>query len=134
MVLIAETRAPDKFTLAHLRRGFRGMDMAKIMHRSTPHESPEKRLQYESDRLVSTALVWTYHYMIEGGGIAYGYITTEEAFVFLEIDWEDPSKLFLHLAEPRFEAPVQGSNSWCCTAAAQASAMIIMGLRTPQRS
>jgi len=36
-------------------------------------------------------------------GLEYSYITTGEAFVFLRIDWDDPTILLYHVAVPSDE-------------------------------
>ena len=40
--------------------------------------------QYWAERLTAAAVTQTFHYMIKSG-LEYGYVTTGEAFVFLNI-------------------------------------------------
>ncbi len=44
--------------------------------------------------------------MVENG-LAYSYLTTGEAYVFLYIIESEPHTLYYHLAEPNAEAEVQ---------------------------
>lgn len=65
--------------------------------------------------------------MIEGG-LEYGLLTTGEAIVFLKIQWDDPTVLYYHLAEPSSEVQTHLDASRYCTAVAQVLAFSLMAL------
>ena len=106
MAYVIEYKAPHKLTAAHLHAGLRPMNVYdEVVNRATV---PAKGIddtadfQYWAERLTAAAVTQTFHYMIKSG-LEYGYLTTGEAFVFFNIDWNDPGTLYYHLAEPGLE-------------------------------
>ena len=83
------------------------MDLLKdVINRPTiPIDLGEKFI-YRSEWLVAAALTQTYRYMVENG-LAYSYLTTGEAYVFLYIIEFEPHTLYYHLVEPNAKAEVQ---------------------------
>lgn len=59
----------------------------------------KKDFEYEADQAVAALMIQTFHYMIENG-LAYSYATTGQAFVFLHVSADDPTKLYYHLSVP----------------------------------
>ncbi|KFA60066.1 hypothetical protein S40285_09152 [Stachybotrys chlorohalonatus IBT 40285] len=133
MVYVSEYKPPHKLTAPHLCLGLRPMDIYKdIVNRKTIPASvePKALFQYHADKLVVSATTQTYHYMIEGG-LEYGLLITDEAIVFLKIDWEGPETLYYHLAKPGPEAPVQPEHFHVYTAVGQYLAFTLMALGPP---
>ena len=58
-----------------------------------------EKLRYNAALLAGSAIVQEYHVMIEKG-LAYSYVSTGEAFVFLYVPKKDPETLYYHLAIP----------------------------------
>ncbi|KAF2241317.1 hypothetical protein BU26DRAFT_544447 [Trematosphaeria pertusa] len=133
LAYVVEYKAPHKLTLPHLRLGLREVDIYQdIVNRVTKPraEDVEALFQYHADRLAAAAVVQTFHYMVEGG-LEYSYMTTGEAFVFLHIDWADPTTLYFHLAEPLEEFQAHAENSLHCTAVSQVLAFTLLALASP---
>lgn len=115
MVYVCEYKAP------HLRVGLRPMNIYKeVVNRKTIPTSadPDGRFQYHAERLAAAAISQTYHYMMEGG-LEYGLLTTGETIVFLKVDWQEPSTLYYHLAEPGPEVSAHPNHFHSCTAVGQ---------------
>ncbi len=75
--------------------------------------------------------------MIENG-LEYSYITTGEAFVFLRIDWDDPTTLLYHVAVPSDEvaADSAGGDAFAFhrTAVSQVLGLCLLASRSKQRT
>ncbi|KAG8664070.1 uncharacterized protein FPOAC1_014137 [Fusarium poae] len=131
MVYVSEYKPPHKLTAPHLRLGLRPMDIYReVVNRRTIPTSinPDARFQYHAEKLTASAITQTYHYMIESG-LGYGLLTTGEAIVFLNIDWDDdPETLYYHLAEPGPEVSAHPNNLHICTAVGQYLAFTLMAL------
>ncbi|OBS15915.1 hypothetical protein FPOA_13328 [Fusarium poae] len=134
MVYVSEYKPPHKLTAPHLRLGLRPMDIYReVVNRRTIPTSinPDARFQYHAEKLTASAITQTYHYMIESG-LGYGLLTTGEAIVFLNIDWDDdPETLYYHLAEPGPEVSAHPNNLHICTAVGQYLAFTLMALGAP---
>jgi hypothetical protein len=133
MVYVCEYKAPHKLTAPHLRVGLRPMDVYKeVVNRKTVPTSadPDGRFQYHAERLAAAAISQTYHYMMEGG-LEYGLLTTGETIVFLKVDWNEPSTLYYHLAEPAPEVSAHPNNFHSCTAVGQYMAFTLLALGQP---
>lgn len=153
---IAEYKPPHKLTLDTINAGFRPMDVNKVLQRpdvpplvsSDSKNSGKKRkrvvwkteaersqakmerFQYDADCLVSAVAIQTFHYMI-ASGLSYSYIATGVAFIFLHIDYKDPSRLYYHVS-----APDQQDNAlpYFSTAVGQVLALSLLAARTDQKS
>ncbi|KAJ3499733.1 hypothetical protein NLG97_g115 [Lecanicillium saksenae] len=133
MIYVCEYKAPHKLTAPHLRVGLRPMNVyTEVVNRKTipPAGNSDERFQYFAERLTAAAISQTYHYMVEGG-LEHGLLTTGEAIVFLKIDWDDPSTLYYHLAEPGPEVSAHPSHFHYCTAVGQYLAFTLMALGHP---
>ncbi|KAJ9412724.1 hypothetical protein QL093DRAFT_2123734 [Fusarium oxysporum] len=92
MVYVSEYKPPHKLTAPHLRLGLRAMDIHKeVVNRRTIPTSvdPDARFQYHAEKLTASAITQTYHYMIDSS-LEYGLLTTDEAIMFLKVDWDEP--------------------------------------------
>jgi hypothetical protein len=102
LAFLIEYKPPHKLTRAHLEEGLkeRMEPRAEVIERQKiPAKEDESRFRYDSQALVAMTMTQTYNYMIKMG-LEYSYITTGEAFVFLHIRKDEPSKLFYYLTEP----------------------------------
>ncbi|KAM0272852.1 hypothetical protein ACHAQH_008566 [Verticillium albo-atrum] len=114
MVFVAEYKPPHKLTAPYLRLGLRAMNIPKDVVNCTTiptSAAPAALFQYHAERLTASAVTRTYRYMIEGG-LEYGLPTTGEAIEFLKVDWEEPERLYYHLAEPVTSATLASSLAW----------------------
>lgn len=130
IAFIVEYKPPHNLTLPHLRVGLRRMNIiTDVVNRATKPTSQDQvaLFQYHADRLVASAITQTFHYMIEGG-LEYSYLTTGEAIVFLKLDWDQPKKLYYHLADPREEVKAHPQNFVYCTAVGQVLAFTLLAL------
>uniref|UniRef100_A0A4E9EIU0 Uncharacterized protein n=1 Tax=Gibberella zeae TaxID=5518 RepID=A0A4E9EIU0_GIBZA len=133
MVYVSEYKLPHKLTAPHLRLGLHAMDIHKeVVNRKMILTSvdPVARFQYHAEKLTASAITQTYHYMIESG-LGYGLLTTGEAIVFLNIDWDEPETLYYHLAGPGPEVLAHPNNIHTCTAVGQYLAFTLMALGPP---
>ena len=77
-----------------------------VINRPTIPTNPDEKFIYHSEWLVAAALTQTYGYMVENG-LEYSYLTTGEAYVFLQIKESEPHTLYYHLVEPNAKAEAQ---------------------------
>jgi hypothetical protein len=107
-----EYKPSHKLSVYNLRAGLLRADSGSmnlpedVINRPTIPTNPEEKFIYHSEWLVAAALTQTYSYMVEDG-LEYSYLTTGEAFVFLQIKEAEPHTLYYHLAEPNTEAEAQ---------------------------
>jgi hypothetical protein len=106
-----------------------------VINRPTIPTDPEEKFVYHSEWLVGAALTQTYGYMVENG-LEYSYLTTGEAFVFLQIKESEPHMLYYHLAEPNTEAEAQNEVDILLsrTAVSQASTFCLLALGSKPRN
>ena len=160
LLFIVEYKPPHKLSIGNLSR-FRPMDVKKeVMDRidipppvptdkteedaeqSGEERAPgqaanakaiEDRLQYNADKVFMAVATQTFHYMIENG-LEYSYVTTGEAFVFLHINWKDPTTLLYHVTVPTDEANDDGSDfPYSQTAIGQVLGLCLMSFKSEQR-
>jgi hypothetical protein len=88
-----------------------------VINRLTIPTDLEEKFVYYSEWLVGAALTQTYGYIVKNG-LEYSYLTTREAFVFLQIKEDELYTLYYHLAEPNTKAKAQDEVNilLCCTA------------------
>lgn len=84
-----------RLTRMALQLGLRPMDFHEQIIAKT--DSDMASTSSDNDRLVGAAVAQTFHYMI-CSGVEYGLLTTGETFVFLKVDWTNPSTLYYHIA------------------------------------
>ncbi|KAI1781466.1 hypothetical protein F4818DRAFT_436656 [Hypoxylon cercidicola] len=133
ILYICEYKPPHKLTRPQLQFALRLMNVIEtvVNRRTIPTEQvPEARFQYFADKLTASALTQTYNYMIQCG-LEYSLLTTGEAIVFLKIDWQRPSTLYFHLAEPSDEVRVHERDGYYCTAVSQYLAFSLMVFGPP---
>ncbi|KAL8730482.1 MAG: hypothetical protein Q9166_004046 [cf. Caloplaca sp. 2 TL-2023] len=125
LIQIVEYKAPHKLTTDTIRTGFRSMvieevllrqDIPPIVHSNDEAagkkrkrqvwkseeertQATEERFQYDADCLVTAVAIQTFHYMI-ASGLSYSYIATGIAFIFLHINYDEPSTLQYHVSVP----------------------------------
>lgn len=110
--LVVEYKPDHKFTTDTIHHGFRPMELEEVLDgkdapplkrkrvtRETNEETDRERLQYDSDCLVSAVTIQIFHYMV-ASGLSYSYITIGIAFIFLYIDYHDPTTLYYHVSIP----------------------------------
>ncbi|KAM4065844.1 kinase [Hirsutella rhossiliensis] len=131
MAYVSEYKPPHKLKAPYLRLALRGsLDIyAGVVNRKTipRRENLDEYAQYSAEKLTASAITQTYHYMIEGG-LDYGLLTTGEIIVFLKIDWDEPSTLLYHLAEPSAETIAHPAHSHLCSAVGQYLAFSLVAL------
>ena len=129
---IIEYKAPRRLHTMHLEKGLRPMSIVDdVVNKPTiPNFDPEKSQHY-AELLTAAVIAQTYNYMLEAG-LEYGCIANGEALVFLKIDWNEPTVLLYHLAQPSREVQVNDdaiySNAVC-----QMLAFTILALQSQQR-
>ncbi|KAI1411447.1 hypothetical protein F5Y13DRAFT_165727 [Hypoxylon sp. FL1857] len=133
ILYICEYKPPHKLTRPQLRFALRPMNMIEtvVNRRTVPTKQvPEARFQYFADKLTASALTQTCNYMIQCG-LEYSLLTTGEAIVFLKVDWQRPSTLYFHLADPSDEVRVHERDGYYCTAVSQYLAFSLMVFGPP---
>jgi hypothetical protein len=133
---VIENKAPHKFSLAHIKAGLQDMDLDHIV-RYQKDESPEDICR----RVVAAVITQPAHYMYEIG-CKYGCISTGEAYIFLQIPYdEDPSIVRYYLSVPKedvgdttgWAGDVNDDNRLHLTAVGQLLAFTLRALRTSPR-
>ena len=149
LLFLIEYKPPHKLSIGNLRAGLRDMDLKKEVfdrikipaYKEKPEEqmtpadedAKQEKLQYNAEKLVAAVVTQTFHTMIEFG-LEYGYITTGQAFVFLQIRWEDPRTLFYQLVVPGEEAEGRTQIPLAQTAISQVVSICTMAFQSAQRS
>jgi hypothetical protein len=134
VIFIVEYKPPHKLSIGNLRAGFREMNLKDdVLQRLTrpSEEEAEERLQYNADKLVAAVATQAFSYMIDSG-LEYGYTTTGEAFVFLHIDYHDPTVLFYHVTAPNDEVEDNGHFQHSSTATGQVASFCMMAFQSKQ--
>jgi len=109
LLFLIEYKPPHKLPVTDLRRGLRHMNLHReVVQQYKRPTDPEDRQQHDADELVGKVITQTFHYMIEGG-VQYSYISTGEAFIFLWIKEDNPTKIYYHLVTPNQELGITGN-------------------------
>ncbi|KAL1977050.1 hypothetical protein VTN31DRAFT_3332 [Thermomyces dupontii] len=140
LAFVVEHKAPHKLTVPQLQIGLPRLckmsciyeDVAKRAKKPKPNNK-EALFRYCADKLTASVITQTFRYMIEAG-LEYSYFTTGEAFVFLNIDWKDPTVLYYHLANPLAEVEAHKDNAVYCTAISQVLVFTLRAIRSPQHT
>ncbi|PHH64771.1 hypothetical protein CDD81_4033 [Ophiocordyceps australis] len=131
MAFVCEYKAPHKLTEHDLRVGLHEMNVHKdVATRKTkipPVEESDARFLFNAERLTASAVTQTYHYMIHSG-LEYGLIATGRVIIFLKIDWQTPSTLFYHMAEPSDEVKDHKDNFQTCSVISQYVAFCLLAI------
>ncbi|KAL6854712.1 hypothetical protein ACO1O0_005837 [Amphichorda felina] len=130
---IIEYKAPHKLHAEHFERGLRPMNIVnEVVNKPTIPTTQPDIFNHYAELLSAAAVTQTYHYMVEAG-LEYGYLTNGAAIVFLNIDWDNPTVLRYHLAQPSREVAGDGDPVYS-NAISQVLAFTILALRSSQHS
>jgi len=134
LLFLVEYKPPHKLSIGNLQAGFRPMNLEDMLTAATIPNELEARLQYNADKLAAAVATQTFHYMIENG-LEYSYLTTGEAFVFLQVKEEDPTTLYYHLTVPGHEIDDEELESlFPQTAISQVMSLCLMAFQSEQRN
>jgi hypothetical protein len=89
----------------------------------------QEKLQYNADKLAAAVATQTFHTMIESG-LEYGYITTGEAYVFLQVREDEPQTLYYHVSIPGEHGQLSHSH----TAVSQVMSICLLAVQSSQRN
>ena len=135
LLFIVEYKAPHKVSVGSLREGFQKMDVEEQLHQVTIPTEEVANAKHHAKDLAAAVATQTFHYMIENG-LEYSYITTGEAFVFLRIDWDDPTTLLYHVAVPSDEVAADNAGgdafAFHRTAVSQVLGLCLLASRSEQ--
>ncbi|KAL8659045.1 MAG: hypothetical protein Q9202_007308 [Teloschistes flavicans] len=151
--LVVEYKAGHKLTSTTVRYGFRPMDIDQVLNRKDipPEaisngkssrkrkrlvreielEAEKERFQYDSDCLASAVAIQTFHYMI-ASGLSYSYITTGVAFIFLYINYDDPTTLYYQVSIPDQKEKDDQLDPYS-TAVGQVLSLTLLAMKTDQQ-
>lgn len=96
LTLIVEYKAPHKLTLDTIHNGLRPMDPFDEVANRVDAAGLKAKAQFQ----VAAAITQTYDYMVRSR-LAYGYLFTGEALIFLHIEGEDPTTIRYYLSVPQ---------------------------------
>ena len=140
-----ELKPPHKLPIPVLLAGMRDMELLKeVVNRATvpsKEDDPRGYFNYRADRMVAAAVTQTFSYMIEHG-LEFGYLSTGEAFVFLQVREKEPETVYYRLCIPNQEVGVETGwqfrskrkNKLHLTAVSQVSAFCLQSMKTSPRS
>ncbi|TWU70513.1 hypothetical protein ED733_000437 [Metarhizium rileyi] len=136
VILTCEQKPPHKLPVEIIRLGIRPMFLFEEMVKSNkvPTDETEKT-KYVAARLVCSALVQTYHVMIQEG-LTYSYLTIgPDADLILWVPRNDPGTLHYHLSEPSRQNIAPGDTiSQPITSVTSILCLLIMSLKSRPRS
>ncbi|SCO54113.1 uncharacterized protein FFNC_15340 [Fusarium fujikuroi] len=111
LLFVSEYKPPHKLSVETLRAGLRPMELwEELVQDNTIPMDQTKKLQYNAEQLVSSAVVQAYHVMIKEG-CAYSTLTNGLARVLLHVPYDDPATLYYHLCEPNREIDCEDQSS-----------------------
>ncbi|KAJ5522982.1 hypothetical protein N7513_003275 [Penicillium frequentans] len=134
LLLTVEYKPPHKLSVENLRAGLRPMELwEEMVHCNIVPMSRIEKLQYNAERLTTSAIVQAYDVMIEEGR-ADAILTNGLARVLLHVPYDDPATLLYHLCEPNKEVDeelqnVQEPN----TSIARVLCLCLRSFRSPTR-
>lgn len=136
LLMTVEYKPPHKLSTENLCAGLRPMDFwEEVVDTETiPTDSAEK-LRYNAARLTGAAIVQEYHVMIQEG-LAYSYLSTGLALVFLYVPEEEPNTLHYRLCVPNEDVRLAGDGlpQHPITAVARLLCLGLMSCATSLRS
>ena len=100
LVLVIEYKPPHKLGLKKLKAGLKDFKPKDLIHRVRIPRDEEAKEEESSEDMVATVIAQVYTYMIDSG-IQYAYLTTGEAFVFLNLPDKDRETLHYSLVVPK---------------------------------
>ncbi|KAF5234164.1 hypothetical protein FANTH_12266 [Fusarium anthophilum] len=136
LLFVSEYKPPHKLSVENLRAGLRPMELweALVQNDAIPTD-PTKKLQYNAERLVNSAVVQAYHAMIKEG-CAYSTLTNGLARVLLHVPYDDPATLYYHLCEPNREIDCEDEQimqQQPISSVARLLCLCLMSFRSPLR-
>ena len=98
---LIEYKSPYKLPKEVLRQGIRnGMNLEQdIINRPAFSTDEVEKFQEQAEEAVAAVITQLYSYMLKAG-IEFGYISTGEIYLFLQIRRTEPESVYYHLAEP----------------------------------
>ncbi|KAJ5737408.1 uncharacterized protein N7483_002533 [Penicillium malachiteum] len=136
LLTTVEYKPPHKLPTEILHKGLRPMDLWREMVRSNkiPQEEARK-LKYNAEKLVCSALVQEYHVMIQEG-LEYSWLTNGISRVLLRVPYDKPGTLQYFLCDPNRElkGEVQQDIQEPKTSIARVLCLCLMAFRSPLRS
>lgn len=98
---LIEYKSPYKLPKEVLREGIRdGMDLEQdIINRPAFSNDEVEKFREQAEQAVAAVITQLYSYMLKAG-IEYGYLSTGEIYLFLQIRPAEPQSLYYHFAEP----------------------------------
>lgn len=126
-----EYKPPHKLLVETLRLGLRPMNLWKDMvHSNKIPTEDAKKIRYNAERLVCSAVVQEYHVMIRNG-LEYSYVTNGIARVLLRVPYDNLSTLYYFFCDPNRETE---ANFQCpSTSIARVLCLCLMAFRSPVR-
>jgi len=107
-LFVVEYKPAHILSIGNLLWGLRDdMDIREVIMRDTVPGGLDERSKQNSDEVVAAVVTQMFHYMIQCR-VDYSYITMGEAFVFLQVQEDQPTTLYYHFTVPKGEADVQG--------------------------
>ena len=126
VVLFIEYESPHKLGLKTLKAGLEDLKAYDLIRRArTPRDQAAK--QESSEDMVASVIAQVYTYMIDSG-IQYAYLTTGEAFVFLNLPDGDRQTLHYSLVIPK-DAFRKSDNDVSRTAIGQVLSFCVLACR-----
>ncbi|KAI1915276.1 hypothetical protein LOZ65_005486 [Ophidiomyces ophidiicola] len=95
-------------------------------------DKKKKRAIYNAQQLSGAAITQTFDYMM-CEDVEYGYLTTDESFVFLCIKKNDPTTLYYHQSYSIDDVVQSDGFQSSCTAISLVLALCLMMLRSSKR-
>lgn len=122
----------EKMPMHDLRLGLKTMELGLKADKIEKRSLDEVFLNYvgKTQHIIQT-INRMYHYMLEAG-LSFGYITNGPAFVFLRINWHNPTILQYQLMEPMEMAKHHEGQRIQCSAAMQVLSFAILSLTKTQ--
>ena len=107
---LIEYKSPYKLPKEVLREGIRdGMDLEQdIINRPAFSNDEVEKFRQQAEYAVAAVITQLYSYMLKAG-IEYGYLSTGEIYLFLQIRHAEPQSLYYHFAEPNVDVNRNGT-------------------------
>lgn len=100
---LIEYKSPFKLPKEVLRQGLRSsLDLEEIINRPWISTDAGEKFAENAEYAVAAVITQLYSYMLKAG-IAHGYLSTGEIYLFLQIPFAKPEVVYYHLAEPNVD-------------------------------
>ena len=100
---LIEYRSPFKLPKEVLRKGVdSSLDVEEIINRAWISTDAGEKFAENAEYAIVVIITQLYSYMLQAG-IAYGYLSTGEIYLFLHITSAKPEVVYYHLAEPNVD-------------------------------